>query len=68
MAKVVLIGLEQATAYQIGRALDNEKHQVEFKPKTASVDDVIHADIVFAGGDGKQYLSLLKGVRKSRPS
>jgi response regulator RpfG family c-di-GMP phosphodiesterase len=68
MAKVFLIGLEQSTASQIGRALAAERHQIELKPRNVSVADVIDCDIVFAGGDGKQYMRLLKGVRESRPT
>jgi len=68
MARVFLIGLEQATAHQIGRALAVERHQIELKPKNASAEDLVDADIVFAGGDGKEYMPLLKGIRKMYPS
>jgi DNA-binding response OmpR family regulator len=68
MAKVFLIGLEQATASQIGRALAVERHQIEHKPKNVSVNDLLDADIVFAGGDGKQYMPLLRGLREARPT
>ncbi|HVW85126.1 MAG TPA: hypothetical protein VHB50_10620 [Bryobacteraceae bacterium] len=68
MAKVVLIGLEQSAANQIGRALAVGRHQIEHKPKNTRADDLLDADIVFAGGDGKQYLPLLKSVRQSRPA
>ena len=67
MAKVFLIGLEHSTATQIGRALAAERHQIELKPRNVSVEDLIDADIVFAGGDGKHYMPLLKGVRAARP-
>jgi DNA-binding response OmpR family regulator len=68
MAKVFLIGLEQATANQIGRALGVERHQIELKPKNVPVSELLDADIVFAGGDGKQYMTLLKRVREVCPS
>jgi len=68
MAKVFLIGLEQATASQIGRALAVERHQIEHKPKNVPVADLLDADIVFAGGDGKQYMPLLRGLREARPA
>jgi CheY-like chemotaxis protein len=68
MAKVLLIGLEQATASQIGRALAVERHQIEHKPKNVAVGDLLDADIVFAGGDGKQYMALLRGLREARPA
>jgi DNA-binding response OmpR family regulator len=68
MARVFLIGIEQATAAQLGRALAVERHQIEQKPKNACVEDLLDADIVFVGGDGKQYMTLLKGVRAVRPT
>jgi DNA-binding response OmpR family regulator len=68
MAKVFLIGLEQAAANQIGRALGLERHQIEHKPKNVPIDELLDADIVFAGGDGKQYMPLLKRVRELSPS
>lgn len=68
MAKVFLIGLEQSAASQIGRALAVERHQIEHKPKNVSVGELLDADIVFAGGDGKQYMPLLRGVREACPA
>src|SRR5438270_1853921 len=67
MAKVVLIGLEKATATQIERALAPE-HQVEEKPKNTPIGDIINADIVFARGEEKQYVHLLNSIRKERPA
>jgi DNA-binding NtrC family response regulator len=68
MAKAVLIGLEQSAANQIGRALTLERHEIELKSKCASANDLIDADIVFANGDGKQYMPLLKQIREALPS
>ena len=68
MARVFLIGLEQATAAQLSRALAVERHQIEHKPGNVRIEDLLDADIVFAGGDGKEYMPLLRGVRESRPS
>jgi DNA-binding response OmpR family regulator len=68
MAKVFLIGLEQQTASQIGRALGVERHQIENKPKNVPVGDLLGADIVFAGGDGKQYMTLLRRIREAHPA
>jgi DNA-binding response OmpR family regulator len=67
MAKVVLIGLESAAATQIGRALASEKHLVENKAHTAPEREIFDADIVFAGGDRKHYMRLLKRIRAQRP-
>ena len=68
MARVFLIGLEPATATQLSRALAVERHHIEHKPRTVGVEDLLDADIVFAGGDGKDYLALLRGLRESRPT
>ena len=66
MAKVVLIGLEQSAANQIGRALSTG-HEIQHQPKTTSVEDLAQADIIFAGGDQTQYLTLLRRVRAQHP-
>jgi DNA-binding response OmpR family regulator len=68
MAKVVLIGLEQSAARQIGRALSTGRHEIHQKPKSTTADELVGADIVFAGGDQSQYLNLLRRVRQSHPS
>jgi len=67
MARVFLVGLEQATATQLTRALGVERHQIEQMPKNVPPNDLMEADIVFAGGDGKQYMPLLRGLREMRP-
>lgn len=67
MAKVVLIGLEQGTANQIERALEAEHHQISNKKENTPANDVLDADIVFAGGDEKRYMPLLRSVRRARP-
>lgn len=68
MAKVILLGLEISAARQIESALQNENHRVVNRSLEASDAEVLDADIVFASGDGKQYVSLLKRVRESRPA
>jgi DNA-binding response OmpR family regulator len=67
MASVFLIGLEQATATQISRALATERHRIEQKPESIEVPELMDVDIVFAGGLPFQYLSLLRRVRQERP-
>ena len=66
MAKVVFVGIEHALAVPIARALAVERHQLEQKPQNAVVLDILDADIVFAGGEPKHYLSLLRKVREAR--
>ena len=68
MARVFLVGLEQATANQLTRALVAERHHIEHKSQNVPLTDLLDADIVFAGGDGKQYMPLLRGVREMSPS
>jgi DNA-binding response OmpR family regulator len=68
MASVLLVGLEQATADQISRALAVERHRIERKPQNIGVPEMMDADIVFAGGEPSQYLSLLRRVRDERPA
>lgn len=67
MARVVFVGVEQALAVPIARALAVERHQLDHKPHNAVVLDILDADIVFAGGEPKNYLSLLRKVREVRP-
>jgi len=67
MANVFLIGLEQATAAQISRSLAVERHRIEQKPQNVGITDLKDVDIVFAGGEPSQYLSLLRRVRQEKP-
>lgn len=67
MAKVKLIGLEQSAAYQIGRALDSSFHHIEQLPANFRHGELFDADIVFAAGEDRLYLPLLKRVRAERP-
>src|SRR5437588_12691869 len=67
MAKVKLIGLEQSAASQIGRALDGGFHEIQQLPANSRIGEMFDADVVFAGGEGKQYIQLLKKLRAERP-
>jgi DNA-binding NarL/FixJ family response regulator len=68
MAKIDLIGMEQAAAGQICRALAVERHQIEHQPPDIPVRELQGADIVFAGGAPACYIPLLKRVRVERPT
>ena len=68
MAKVFLIGLEQAAAGQICRALAVDSHQIEHQTQNVVARELLDADIVFAGGEPTAYMSLLRRVREARPS
>jgi len=68
MANVLLLGLENGAARQIQRALQDENHRVVNKSVEASDTEILAADIVFASGDGKRYVALLKHVRERNPA
>ena len=68
MAKIVLIGLEQAVAEQICRAIAVHNHLIEQQTHSVLTRELLAADIVFAGGEPTCYISLLKRVREARPS
>jgi DNA-binding NtrC family response regulator len=68
MAKIVLIGLEQAAAGQICRALEVDSHQVEHQPQDTVIRGLQDADIVFAGGEPSHYMPLLMQVRETMPT
>ncbi|HKD05823.1 MAG TPA: hypothetical protein VKB79_07970 [Bryobacteraceae bacterium] len=67
MARVALVGLEETAATELGSALKNE-HEVQRKPVNTTVDDLADSDIVFADGDRRRYVGLLRGVREKRPA
>jgi DNA-binding response OmpR family regulator len=68
MAKVALIGIEPSAARQLVLALDGGSHQIEQKSVIGPVGDVLDYDIVFAGGDEKSYLPLLRHIRAASPA
>lgn len=68
MAKIVLIGLEQAVAEQICRAIAVHNHLIEQQTHSVLTRELLAADIVFAGGEPGCYMSLLRRVREVRPS
>ena len=68
MANVILVGLEQAIAIQISRALEAERHRIEQKARDIEARALMAGDIVFAGGKPSEYLPLLRRVRRERPN
>jgi DNA-binding NtrC family response regulator len=68
MAKVFLTGIDEAVERGLERALAMEKHKIEHRSGAAPIGDFLGADIVFAGGSGKQYLPLLLSLRQERPA
>jgi DNA-binding NtrC family response regulator len=68
MAKVILIGIEQAAAEQLCRALAADGHQIAEQPQDFRIRNLLDTDIVFAGGEPACYMALLKRLRDVRPS
>ena len=68
MARVALVGLEESAATELGRALNGDEHEIQRKPVNTTVDDLADADIVFADGDRRRYVSLLRRIREKRPA
>jgi DNA-binding response OmpR family regulator len=67
MAKIITIGLDQSAAFQLACALGVDRHEIAHKPKLTRIAEILNADIVFANGEGKQYLPLLQEIRGAAP-
>jgi len=67
MAKLFVVGCDRQTAGQILRALTKDAHCVEYRDKLASVNDLRDADLVFAGGEPGQRMSLLRRIKDAFP-
>ncbi len=67
MAKVALIGLEQAAAGQICSAPAEDHYQIIRYQEQDAVIRRLLTDFQFAGGEPPDYLSLLKRVRRVQP-
>jgi DNA-binding response OmpR family regulator len=68
MAKIITVGLDHGSAILLDRALAAGQHLIDHKPKSTGADDLADADIVFANGEGKQYLILLQEFRALYPA
>jgi DNA-binding NtrC family response regulator len=68
MAKVFLTGIDESLADCLERVLATANHQIEYRSGTDRTGDFLDADIIFAGGDAKQYLALLQRVRQGQPA
>jgi DNA-binding NtrC family response regulator len=68
MAKVFLTNIDESVVHCLQRAIAIANHQIEHRSGAAPTADFLNADIIFAGGDAKQYLPLLLGVRQERPA
>jgi len=67
MAKLLVVGLDQRTAGQMLRALPVDAHRVEYRDNLTSVQDLRDADLVFAGGERNQCMSLLRRIKDAFP-
>lgn len=68
MAKIYLVGLEQAVAGRICRVLAADNHRVEQQSQGLLPQEILDAEMVFAGGGPACYLSLLRRIREVRPT
>ena len=68
MANIFLIGLDRATADQIGRVVSVERHTVFERTHNFALRDLAAGGIVFAGGSPSLYLPLLWRVRRDFPT
>ena len=67
MAKLLVVGLDQETAVQMLKALPSTEHRVECREEITSVQDLEDADLVFAGGEKGQRISLLRWIKEALP-
>jgi DNA-binding response OmpR family regulator len=68
MAKIITVGLDHTSAVLLDRALAGGQYLIAHKPRSTVADDLSDADIVFANGEGKQYLTLLQKFRALYPA
>jgi DNA-binding response OmpR family regulator len=65
MARILLLGLEQPLAEQLGRILQTERHQVLTAGRLDSSG--AQADVIFSAGDGGSYKHSLAEARRACP-
>jgi DNA-binding NtrC family response regulator len=68
MARIAFVGLDQIASGQIGAALEAGAHQVQRKSESTLLHELTDTDMIFAGGEPQEYMSLLKQVRQRRPA
>ena len=67
MARIVFAGLEPRTAGHLASLLAGDGHEVQRAKHNITIKELLSANIVFAGGDPDQYLSVLRRVRAVDP-
>jgi len=67
MASVFLIDLGNEAAEMIAGVFSIERHTVRRKPSRLDTRELRNAAMIFAGGGPKQYLPLLRQVRRELP-
>jgi DNA-binding response OmpR family regulator len=68
MAKVVLIGLEDAASEQIRIAFGADSHRIECHQHDVVTAELSDVDVVCCGGKPADYLPLLKRLREELPA
>jgi DNA-binding response OmpR family regulator len=68
MANIFLVGVAPEAARQILRALVQHGHQIRQQPPEVHIRELRDADIVFAGGEPRYYLTLFRRLREVQPA
>ncbi len=68
MARILLIGFDEATANRIGNLIQQENHLDERRPMDLHTFDTAAADLVLACGDDRRCMELLALCKKGRRS
>jgi DNA-binding response OmpR family regulator len=65
MARILILGLDESLAEQLGRILTNQEHEVE----TGDGLDgrAPRADVIFSGAEDGRYRKVLADARRQRP-
>jgi DNA-binding response OmpR family regulator len=68
MARVVFSGLEPWAAGRLANLLAADGHEIQQEKDQGPIRVLLNANIVFAGGEPGQYLSLLRRLRAVDPT
>lgn len=63
MARVIFLKLDPGVAGQLRQLVTAEGHEVSLEKYDAPIGRISSGDVVFFGGSGKDYLSLLRRLR-----
>jgi DNA-binding NtrC family response regulator len=67
MAKIHLIGIDPSISHPLIRGLAAENHTTESKSRDLPAAEATKADMIFAGGENRAYITLLQAIRAECP-